>query len=99
MPGRRRRGLGRAQYAGLLRADFASFAQHAFSELYPRTPFQMNWHLWVIAARLAAVRAGQIRRLAIYLPPRTGWPSRSLRDKSDAKKSPLFQDVAVWLVS
>jgi predicted phage terminase large subunit-like protein len=70
MPRRRRRRLGTAQYAGLLRADFASFATHVFAELYPRTPFQMNWHLWVIAARLAAVRAGKVRRLAIHLPPR-----------------------------
>ena len=70
MPGKRWRGLGPAQYAGLLRADFASFAQHVFAELYPKTRFQMNWHLWVIAARLAAVRAGKLRRLAIHLPPR-----------------------------
>ena len=69
MPGRRR-GLGPAHYAGLLRADFASFAQHVFAELYPKTRFQMNWHLWVIAARLAAVRTGKIRRLAVHLPPR-----------------------------
>jgi len=45
------------------------FATHAYAEL-SRTPFQMNWHLWVIAARLQAVRAGKIRRLAIQLPPR-----------------------------
>ena len=70
MPGNGRRGLGPAHYAGLLRADFASFAQHVFAELYPKTRFQMSWHLWVIAARLAAVRAGKIRRLAIHLPPR-----------------------------
>ena len=70
MPAGRRRGLGSAQYAALLRADFASFATHVFAELYPKTRFQMNWHLWVIAARLAAVRNGKIRRLAIQLPPR-----------------------------
>ena len=29
----------------------------------------MNWHVHVIAARLAAVRDAQIRRLAINLPP------------------------------
>ena len=45
MPGNGRRGLGPAHYAGLLRADFASFAQHVFAELYPKTRFQMNWHL------------------------------------------------------
>src|SRR5271168_2556335 len=70
MPAGRRRRLGAAQFQGLLRADFASFATHVFAELYPRARFQMNWHLWVIAARLTAVRAGNLRRLAIHLPPR-----------------------------
>jgi hypothetical protein len=70
MPAGRRRGLGAAQYQALLRADFTSFATHVFAELYPRARFQMNWHLWVIAARLSAVRAGSLHRLAIHLPPR-----------------------------
>ena len=36
---RRRCGLGSAQYAALLHADFASFAQHVFAELIaPRNP-------------------------------------------------------------
>ena len=30
----------------------------------------MNWHVELIAAKLAAVRAGQIRRLLVSLPPR-----------------------------
>jgi hypothetical protein len=30
----------------------------------------MNWHIEVIAAKLAAVREGKIRRLIINLPPR-----------------------------
>ena len=30
----------------------------------------MNWHIEVIASRLAAVRDGRIRRLVINLPPR-----------------------------
>jgi hypothetical protein len=53
-----------------LRGDFAAFAQRAFHELYPRGQFLMNWQVHVIAARLAAVRDGQIRRLLINLPPR-----------------------------
>ena len=32
--------------------------------------FAMNWHVELIAAKLAAVRAGQIRRLLVSLPPR-----------------------------
>jgi hypothetical protein len=63
-------GLCEAEYDALLRADFAAFAQRAFHTLYPQSQFQMNWHAAVIAARLAAVRAGGLRRLLINLPPR-----------------------------
>ena len=52
-----------------MRADFTAFAQRAFHTLYPKSQFQMNWHLRVIAARLAGVRAGRLRRLLINLPP------------------------------
>ena len=67
------------EYKGLLRADFASFAQHCFRELNPRTPFPPNWHHEFIAAKLAAVRDGRIRRLIINLPPRGRNPLKSLR--------------------
>ena len=60
----------RGECAALLRDDFASFAARAFRELNPRTPFAMNWHVELIAAKLAAVRAGRIRRLIVSLPPR-----------------------------
>jgi hypothetical protein len=62
--------LAGGEYDALLRGDFAAFAERAFHELYPRSRFRMNWHLQVIAALLAAVRDGRIRRLAINLPPR-----------------------------
>ena len=42
----------------------------AFRELNPRTPFAANWHFELIAAKLAAVREGHIRRLIVSLPPR-----------------------------
>jgi hypothetical protein len=48
-----------------LRLDFAAFAQRCFRDLNPLTPFAMNWHVEVMAAKLAAVRQGQIRRLII----------------------------------
>ena len=70
MPRTPRVRLAGAEYDALLRDDFAAFAQRAFHELYPRSQFLMNWHIRVIAARLAAVRDGDIRRLAINLPPR-----------------------------
>src|SRR5271166_1468471 len=58
------------EYKALLQADFASFAAHCFRELNPRTPFAPNWHHEFIAAKLAAVREGRIRRLIINVPPR-----------------------------
>ena len=57
------------RYDTLLRLDFVSFAQRCFRELSPRTQFAMNWHIEIIAAKLAALRVGQIRRLIINLPP------------------------------
>jgi len=56
--------------AGLLRDDFASFAARCFRELNPRARLAMNWHAEVMAGKLAAVRAGRIRRLMICVPPR-----------------------------
>src|SRR6516225_4964655 len=58
------------EYEALLRQDFGTFAARCFYELNPQTELGVNWHLRVIAAKLAAVRRGQIRRLIINLPPR-----------------------------
>src|SRR5712671_844613 len=57
-------------YKEILRLDLGYFAQHCFCELNPQAAFLPNWHIEVIAAKLAAVRAGRIRRLIINLPPR-----------------------------
>ena len=46
-----------SEYEALLRADFASVAQHCFHELNPRTLFAAGWHHDIIAAKLEAVRA------------------------------------------
>ena len=62
--------LTRAQYATVLRQDFATFAARCSYALNPQAELAMNWHLQVIAAKLAAVREGKIRRLIINLPPR-----------------------------
>ena len=58
----------RSAYDTLLRLDFVSFAQLCFRELSPRTPFAMNWHIEIIAAKLMALRAGRIRRLIVNVP-------------------------------
>jgi hypothetical protein len=53
-----------------LRLDFAAFAQRCFRELNPLVALAMNWHFEVIAAKLAAVYQGKIRRLIVNVPPR-----------------------------
>src|SRR5467141_2764003 len=58
------------EYKEILRSDLGYFAERCFCELNPQAAFLPNWHIEVIAAKLAAVRAGRIRRLIINLPPR-----------------------------
>jgi predicted phage terminase large subunit-like protein len=58
------------EYDAILRSDLDYFAERCFRELNPQAAFAMNWHIEVIAAKLAAVRKGKIRRLIINLPPR-----------------------------
>ena len=48
------------EYDAILRSDLGYFAQHCFCELNPQAAFLPNWHIEVIAAKLAAVRAGRI---------------------------------------
>ena len=55
-----------SECAALLRDDFASFAACCFRELNPRARLAMNWHVDVMAPKLAAVREGRIRRLMIW---------------------------------
>src|ERR1700731_4154086 len=57
-------------YKEILRLDLGYFAQLCFCELNPQAAFLPNWHIEVIAAKLAAVRAGKIQRLIINLPLR-----------------------------
>jgi predicted phage terminase large subunit-like protein len=61
----------RATYETMLRQDFSIFAARCLDDLNPQTDLAINWHLGVIAAKLAAVRQGKIRRLIINLPPRS----------------------------
>lgn len=60
-----------AHYADILRNDFVAFAERAYRELYPGKEFEANWHIEVIAAKLEAVRRGEITRLIINVPPRS----------------------------
>jgi hypothetical protein len=42
-----------ALYNALLRQDFCAFVQRSFYELNPQTAFHWNWHLEVMATKLA----------------------------------------------
>src|SRR6202049_477460 len=59
----------------ILRSALGYFAERCFYQLNPQATFLTSWHIEVIAAKLAAVRGGKIRRLITTLPPR---PLKSL---------------------
>src|SRR6516225_2679632 len=48
-----------SENSALLRTDFASFAQHCFHELNPRTLFAASWYHDIIAVKLESVRTGR----------------------------------------
>jgi hypothetical protein len=58
------------EYDAILRSDLGYFAERCFCYLNPQAAFLPNWHIKVIAAKLAAVAQGKIQRLIINLPPR-----------------------------
>lgn len=61
-----------AEYVdALYRTKFDAFAQRAFAEVWPHTPFQYNWHIGCASEFLEAVFHGEILKLAINEPPRT----------------------------
>src|SRR5262252_402983 len=62
--------LSHREYDAVLRSDLGFFAERCFYELSPQAAFLPNWHIEVIAAKLAAVAQGKIQRLIINLPPR-----------------------------
>jgi predicted phage terminase large subunit-like protein len=55
----------------ILRLDYYAFIERCFYHLNPQTPFNRNWHIELIAAKLEACRLGDIRRLIINVPPRS----------------------------
>lgn len=53
-----------------LREDLPGFIAQAFATVNPGTPYLPNWHIEVIAEHLEAVRASDVTRLIINMPPR-----------------------------
>ena len=61
-----------AAHRAALRADFLVFYEKCFALLEPGTEFLDNWHISAIAEALRGVQAGELRRLIINVPPRSG---------------------------
>ncbi|MEO8546918.1 MAG: hypothetical protein ABI422_00985, partial [Sphingomicrobium sp.] len=61
----------RGEYDALTRIDFNVFVERVFHELEGSAPYLDNFHIAMVCAELEAVRAGELRRLAIALPPRS----------------------------
>jgi len=61
-----------AEWAARAESSLATFFRRAWPVLEPGKAYLHNWHIDAIAEYLEAVSAGQILRLIINVPPRTG---------------------------
>ena len=55
-----------------LRTDYMVFVERCFATLNPGTPFRDSWHLHAIAEQLRRVDSGEVKRLIVNVPPRSG---------------------------
>lgn len=53
-----------------LARNFSFFVSQAFATVSPGTPYLSNWHIDLIASKLADIENGKINRLIINIPPR-----------------------------
>lgn len=60
-----------SEFDALLRSDFYAFLERVYYQVSPQGPFQPNWHLELLAAKLEACRRGECRRLLLLVPPRS----------------------------
>jgi hypothetical protein len=72
------------EYSTFVRQDFYTFVHRSFLELNPQAQFVPGWHTELIAAKLDAVRRGEIKRLIVNVPP------RSLKSHSATVAFPAF---------
>jgi predicted phage terminase large subunit-like protein len=56
----------------VLRRDLHAFMRQVFATLEPGTAFSSNWHLEHLCWALSRVLRGEVRRLIINVPPRSG---------------------------
>ena len=60
------------EFRAMLRQSLYSFTHRVFLTINPGIVFMPNWHLEAIAYYLMLVSKGDIKRLIITLPPRSG---------------------------
>jgi predicted phage terminase large subunit-like protein len=58
-------------FRAALAENLMAFTEFAFGVVRPGVSFKSNWHLEAVTEKLSQVAAGEVRRLAITLPPRT----------------------------
>jgi hypothetical protein len=56
----------------LAQDSLAEFVRQAWSIVEPTAPLLWNWHLDVLCEYLEAVTSGELLRLIVNLPPRSG---------------------------
>ncbi len=60
----------RALFRAVLRTDLPSFTAKCFATLEAGRAFHSNWHIGHIGWQLSRVRSGEVKRLALTMPPR-----------------------------
>jgi predicted phage terminase large subunit-like protein len=68
---RRKNGLQLAEEADRLAHDLPAFVRASWHAIVPNVPYVHGWHIDTICDHLAAVTAGEIRRLQVWIPPGT----------------------------
>jgi hypothetical protein len=58
-------------FRAVLAENLMAFTEYAFGVVRPGVRFKSNWHLEAVTEKLSQVAAGEVRRLAITLPPRS----------------------------
>jgi predicted phage terminase large subunit-like protein len=61
----------RLAYRELCKRHLAFFLREAWHVIEPATPLRWNWHIDAVCTALEAVTRGEVRRLAINIPPGT----------------------------
>src|SRR4051812_10540778 len=58
-------------HQAILQTNFETFLHQCFKTINPNIQYLDNWHIWAVAYQLDRLQRGEIKRLAVNLPPRT----------------------------